>query len=376
MRILVCAMGYSTLKKNEILNFALDQAKALRSQGHDVRISAIDLRSIKHLRKMGTYMCEIEGMLASISNFPIGKVPFYYISVVIRKWCAEKSYKMVTSDGWIPDIIHAHFGNAAVAYADLAEIEKIPFIVTEHNSKLHSTGTIDKRTLRNALASYAKARSLITVSKSLARCIKKVTGYDSIIVPNIVDTDEFSCELKSREEMPFTYVSAGRIVSGKGMDVLIKAFAKLKSNQTYLIIMGDGPERKSLENLTEDLDIRDRVTFTGTYRRKEFNEILNKSDCFVLPSRGETFGVVYIEAMATGTPVIATKCGGPEEFITDKEGLLVPVDDVDALCNAMSEMIKSIEKYDRTNIAETVKCKYSPEIIAEKLTAIYQEVIL
>ena len=94
-----------------------------------------------------------------------------------------------------------------------------------------------------------------------------------------------------------------------------------------------------------------------------------------MPSKTETFGVACIEALSQGLPAIATKCGGPEEFINDNNGILVPVDDVDALAESMTKMHATYECYDRTAIAEECLCKFSPSVIAKQLTSIFEEVV-
>lgn len=98
-------------------------------------------------------------------------------------------------------------------------------------------------------------------------------------------------------------------------------------------------------------------------------------DCFVLPSRYETFGVVYIEAMASGKPVIATACGGPDDFVTQENGLLVPVGEVSALARAMQQMMTSRHQYDSDKIRESVQSRFSSQAIAGQLEQIYSAVL-
>lgn len=113
----------------------------------------------------------------------------------------------------------------------------------------------------------------------------------------------------------------------------------------------------------------------GMCSREVIKEKLKSSDCFVLASRSETFGVAYIEALASGVPVIATKCGGPEVFINEENGCMIPVDDFDALVSAMKYMYKNNIRFDREKISAEIKLKFSPECVSKKLLEVYKEVI-
>jgi L-malate glycosyltransferase len=108
--------------------------------------------------------------------------------------------------------------------------------------------------------------------------------------------------------------------------------------------------------------------------KKPLQKKLRESDCFVLPSKSETFGVAYMEALACGVPVIATKCGGPEVFVNKSNGLLIPVNDVDTLAVAMKYMYKNITLFDKKKIAKDIKSKFSPEVVANQLLRIYKKI--
>ena len=109
--------------------------------------------------------------------------------------------------------------------------------------------------------------------------------------------------------------------------------------------------------------------------RADMLYVLEKSDCFVLPSNFETFGVVYIEAMAAGLPVIATKCGGPEKIVPSFAGVLIDKNDVNQLFGAMLDMVNSIDAYSANSIKEYVSKTFSPECIAQQLISIYETLI-
>lgn len=374
MKILVCTNGYNSIKKRQIAIFQLDQARALRKYGHDVRIVSIDLRSVRHIRDFRTLSFEEKGIGAATSNFPFGRLPFYKIKYLISKHCARKVYEEITKDGWKPDILHAHFGDIAAAYVDISKEKNIPLIVTEHFSKMNDDILEDEVAFISDIA-YKNATEIISVSDALRISIKEKLGYDSFVIPNIVDTEIFNVKKCGKYSNKFVFVSAGNLIKRKGMDILLNAFQKLKNPNAKLIIMGDGPERNKLIKQSKELGISDRVDFKGKYSRTEFSEVLSEAECFVLATRKETFGVVYIEALATGKPVIGTICGGPEEIITEENGILIHTDSVDELCCAMEKMMNSIDRYSSIEISNNVKRLYSGHEIAKRITEVYEGVL-
>ena len=121
--------------------------------------------------------------------------------------------------------------------------------------------------------------------------------------------------------------------------------------------------------------LESNITFEGRKTKEEIVEFLSDSDVFVLASKSETFGVVFIEALSQGLPCIATLCGGPEDIINDSNGLLVPLGDMEKLQQAITYMYFHHLKYDRKRIAEECYNKYSPKIVANKLTDVFDEVL-
>ena len=104
-------------------------------------------------------------------------------------------------------------------------------------------------------------------------------------------------------------------------------------------------------------------------------EFLRRADLFVLPSLIETFSVPAAEALACGTPVLSTRCGGPEEFIVEDVGFLVPSGDADALFQGLDQMFNNLHLYSRQRISQFAKTRFSPEVVGAQLHAVYQSLI-
>jgi glycosyltransferase involved in cell wall biosynthesis len=146
-------------------------------------------------------------------------------------------------------------------------------------------------------------------------------------------------------------------------------------NEEQLIIIGSGTENERLHAQAEQLGIADRVRFTGMLDKQAIVSLMNESNAFVLPSRGETFGVAYIEAMAMGLPVIATPCGGPEHFVNSDNGLLVDIGNVELLTKAMRQMETTIDKYQPETIRAYIQERFSAKAIVGQLEEIFGKVI-
>ena len=130
-----------------------------------------------------------------------------------------------------------------------------------------------------------------------------------------------------------------------------------------------------MEQLIKNNDLQDNIFLLGKKGKVEIANELSVSHVFVLPSRNENFSVAILEALSMGLPVIATDCGGIRECLNEKNGMIVPVDDIDAMADAIQQMADTYTQYDRNYIAEDCKIRFSPKAIAEKLTAVFENTI-
>ena len=142
-----------------------------------------------------------------------------------------------------------------------------------------------------------------------------------------------------------------------------------------LNIIGWGEQEENLRKMVLEYGLDDNVHFLGKMRKTEIAKELRNSNVYVLPSRNENFSVAILEGLATGLPVIATDCGGIRECLDDRNGIIVPVDDVDAMASAIKQMMENYSRYDRRYIAENCKRRFSPQAIAGKLTEVFEDVI-
>ena len=151
--------------------------------------------------------------------------------------------------------------------------------------------------------------------------------------------------------------------------VRIETFAnRFRGRENFrLVVAGDGPLRPALLALTEELGISEQVDVRGFINREEVMELLDKSHVFVLASRAETFGVVVVEAMARGLPVISSDIDGTREIVTEENGLLFPPGDKTALGDAMEWMVDHHEEYSRTQIVESVRSRFGPDAVFNAL---------
>ncbi len=375
MRVLILLRGFDSLKKHEVGNFELDQAKALAALGHDVRAIAVDVRSPLHVRPAGCYEYTADGIPIIYSSIPCGRlIPSLQERMSSRGLAA--ALKRLKSSGWEPDIVHAHFLSKGYSFCTVPESDKYPFVITEHSSFLNND-RVSEELQQKMRTAYGKAARVLAVGSRLRDYIRLYTGTEALIVPNMLDTSVFSFVSERRRGDVFRFVSAGNFYRIKGFDILLEAMALLLrgGQRASLTVIGDGDEEAALKRQAARLGLEQSVRFTGRLRREEMASLYREADAFVLASRGETFGVAYIEAMATGLPVVATRCGGPEDFVNDENGLLVPPEDPEALAEGMKRMISACPDYDGAAISAFVRETYSPRSVAEQITRVYEEIV-
>jgi glycosyltransferase involved in cell wall biosynthesis len=172
-------------------------------------------------------------------------------------------------------------------------------------------------------------------------------------------------------------VALGRLVEKKGFDVLLDALAIVArdARPLALTIAGDGPQRAALEARARSLPATIAVHFTGW--RDDVATLFASSDLFVLPSRDEPFGIVVLEAMAAGVPIIATQTAGPLEILNATTAVFVPIGDVQALAQAIGQCLddRSAAKARAAQAALVYEMTYAAAAVVPKYEALYTHMI-
>jgi len=157
---------------------------------------------------------------------------------------------------------------------------------------------------------------------------------------------------------------------------LLRTFAaSLKDQEVSLRIGGTGPLLSQLMRLSDELGISDQVSFLGSLSRDDVAREMQRANCFVLSSNYETFGVVLIEALASGLPLIATRCGGPEDIVNASNGKLVDVGSVEQLASAMCYVKNNINKYSWDILRNEASSLYSARAFVKKVINFYERAI-
>ena len=361
MKIAIISRGKPTSEYPLNGIFEFDQAKALAKKGIDVAFIAIDFRIWSDKRKYGLFQYLCDGVQVFELSLPIN---VYRRALPALQQLLLIPFRAMLKSFGKPDVVHAHFYSIAAIASILKKKYGIPFVITEHSSKLNKPAeqisSLDKKL---AIKAYENSDQIICVSEALRRNIKDNFQH--------VDNENFYYQNNTKNDMPFVFVSVGNLKPIKDFDKLIEAFSRVKDD-ARLIIIGEGPERERLESLIDKLHLTSHVKLMGQLNRSEINKIYQESHVFVLPSQSETFGVSYIEAMYAGLPVIATRCGGPESFVDESNGVLVPVGDISSLANAMNEMRHQYKNYDPKQLSETSMRRFSPSCIAEQIIEVYR----
>ncbi len=380
MNILFIAPKYPSVYNNFRAPFFREQAIAIGKRHNVTYVSAeLHLESFSAINSLSYTKKDIDGIqlheLAIKKGLPLINS---YLHVNQSTKYIERYIDLKTID-----VIHCQtsFIAGSIAY-NLYKKYNIPYVITEHsfytkdsnaivtkkfnpqfNSPIHKY--ITKRNLKNAAA-------VITVGQFLKEDIQSFTNREIDVVPNVVNTERFSTKRSASDNIRIGVV--GNLTPPKGIDLLIEAVALAKNRDITLDIAGDGLEMDNLKKLAADRGIRNRCIFRGHIPPDNITEFYKNIDVFVLPSKHETFGVVLVEAIASGIPVITTLCGEPENIVNSAIGIIANRADINDLAEKIDIITEKLNEYNPDDLRQYAIDNYGINSFNKKINAIYNRV--
>jgi len=367
--------------------FVKQQVIALRDAGVAVAVLVEEDRA-----DTASLLTDEDGVLTVRYSSGLGALPGAFrkarlASVVLQSVLgigyapARRAFAVLEEAGFKPDIIHVHaLWPAAIGARSISSRTGIPFVVTEHSEE-YSAGT-ERKLIRTpgmlplVLRPLARrASAYIAPSRSAADRLVRLGLSDSVqVIPNVVPT---------RQPAPWTTNEVKHIVHvsllspSKNLSLLLQAIARLRERRDNFIldIAGDGHNRKAVEAFASGLGLADSVVFHGRATTEEVNAFLDGAVCGVITSNHETFSVFAVECLMAGRPVVATRCGGPEEFITSEVGVLVERGDLEGLVEALDAMLDRYVNFSPHELNAYATSLFSPQVVVEKLLDIYEAVL-
>ncbi len=319
----------------------------------------------------------------SVDEIPVVRIRGFYFGKPsparnFKGWVAagNKAFAVYCEKHGKPDLLHAHNCDpAGILAAKLATNFDIPFVLTEHSSYFHRQ-LIPKSLMPHLRDAFKKAAVVGVVSPRLAQDLQKHAGLaieKTQWMPNVIDPEFVAFPLpKIPATSEFRFLSIGDLIPLKGHRELISAFANaFHGLPVTLDIAGDGPDFESLLEHIATLEMGSQVRLLGRLPRTSVCKAIDQCNCLVLPSHYETFGVVLIESLVRGKPVIAADCGGPSCVVNSENGILVPPGNVEELASALSKMRQSYSKYDAAHLRNDALQRFGHHRLLSDLTKAY-----
>jgi glycosyltransferase involved in cell wall biosynthesis len=284
------------------------------------------------------------------------------------------------------DLVHAHFAYPdGVVAARIARRYGVPLVITE---QVPWRPWMDDYPLvrRQGLQAVRESAFLIAISRSVRDSITHFTGNlpNLRIIPDGVDGSIFQSAPAGVRVLPNQVLFVGVARPLKGVDILLRAMRLLvnRGSPAKLLLVGGSfyqayrREYERLQRLAQELDLTSYVNFAGEKPLPELVRHMQESAVLVLPSRAESFGAVLVEALACGTPVVATRCGGPEDIVTDDVGILVPPENPEALAAAIQRVLSQRNRYDPARLRAYALERFSWDRIAQQTVQLYHQAVV
>ena len=283
------------------------------------------------------------------------------------------------------DIVHIHLPHPVALLALSASRHRGPLVLTYHSDVVRQSGwaRLFRPILQSALtrsaaivatsARYVESSPVLSMHREKCRVIPYGIRLEDWQQPPRAAVSRLRAEFGER-----IVLAVGRLTYYKGFEFLVRAMRDIDGR---LLVIGQGPYRETLERVARESGVDGRVMFLGEIQNQDIRPYYHAADVFVLPSvaRSEAFGIVQLEAMACGTPVVNTMLpsGVPSVSVDGITGLTVPPADAGALSAAINALLANPDQRAAYGAAgrDRVEREFSVEVMAERVRALYDEVV-
>lgn len=400
LRVLVVSHMFPHPEQPGLGSFVIEQVQALRQAGIDARVvSGRPFWMTSHrspLRLLGAawnYLRLYRGLSSRwwmVDGVPVRFLPYAIVGpfwshgwtyALALRWNRKRLHR-----DFQPELIHAHTSYLDGASArEFAAAWQVPYVITEHTgpfSMLMQHDVVRRRTL----AAIAGSARLVSVSRAQQQQVLQHLGEAQVplqVIPNVVDVDRFAVDTawQPRADAP-RLLFVGYFVAIKNLPLLLDAFERVLARKpgATLTLVGGGETEQQTAAVVADIVARglgQAVHVRGFVDRDEVARLMREEcDLLVLQSRSETFGCVVAEALASGKPAVATRCGGPEDIVTEPwMGALCDNGDPQALAQAILEVSDKLPGFDPQRIGASARERFSAAAVAERLVRVYRDVL-
>lgn len=380
LNVLIVAPAYPSLKKPYAGSFIHEQVKSImafdksinftvvKSQPYTPLILKILFKKYRknNFRKYNSF----EGV--NVNTIRLITLPKNKNIYHVSKAFTRKLKKFIKNSNVEYDIIHSH-GAVHTGYAGVmnSKFYNIKSIVTCHGSDISFYPNLNKKIHKVVSETLHKSNYLISISFALKTMIKNIFNIETV-KPLYIGIDMEKFKLSNREaDVPKKILFIGNVIKSKGVLDLLQAYSQLKNKYNVsLTICGNNQELKQLEDEYSDVD------FLGSVYNSDIPNIISNHDILILPSHREGLGLVLLEALSVGRPVLGSNVGGiPEVIKTGLNGYLFePKNSLD-LIDKFELIYKKYKQFTPTALRESISSEFNIHVNSKKLLNIYLEVI-
>ena len=257
--------------------------------------------------------------------------------------------------------------------------QDLPFIISEHNSGFYYNDQGFENYFEDVKRILKKSSRCFAVSKYYSKYLTKLfqNEVEWGVHHNIVSNQFLNTPLLPNNKQKFTFICISRFSKIKNFPLLINSFKKFNDivPDSKLKIIGVGSEKKNIEKLVSNYGLDKKVQFLGRKLRNEVIKEVNLSHALVYASSFETFGVIFVEALSLGKPVVTTNCGSAVEILNHKVGIISKENNENSLSKSMLQLYNNYDNYDPKYIRLYCEENFSEKKLSVKIINHYKEVL-